>query len=81
MSINLQCKEVELWQTPTWVTNICYSKNQGGWRGIRDRYLIWLNSQLNGVYSYPRELQQKREIIQEHQEELLSFKQLHFYFC
>lgn len=29
MSMNLHCKQVDLWQTPTWVTHICLMRSDG----------------------------------------------------
>jgi hypothetical protein len=56
MSTNLHCEEVALWQTPTHITNMCYSKNHGGWRGILYRYSEWVKSHKNGVYTTAAEL-------------------------
>lgn len=50
MSINLHCEEATVWQTPTWVTEMCMSRGangrpDGGWKGVLRRYKIWLRAQ------------------------------------
>jgi len=45
MSMNLHCKEVDLWQTPTHITYMCYSNKNGGWKGILYRYSEWVRGQ------------------------------------
>jgi hypothetical protein len=47
MSMNLHCKEVDLWQTPTYITYMCYSNKNGGWKGILYRYSEWVRGQRN----------------------------------
>lgn len=80
MSMNLHCEEVELWQTPTHISYMCYSNNNGGWRGILYRYEQWVQSLLNGVFTED-ELERRDELkesIKEHIKELHSFKRLRF---
>ena len=79
MSINLHCNEVELWQTPTHITNMCFSNNDGGSQGIKYRYLEWVKSHLNGVFQNKQEMNEKQEHIKAHIEEINSFKKLTFF--
>lgn len=85
MSMNLSCKECRLWQTPTYITYMCYTTVKKGkviaddWEAILNRYIIWLEHQLDGVYKNKKELLEKQEIIDDHIKELKSFKKLHFY--
>jgi hypothetical protein len=50
MSMNLKCKEVELWQTPTHITYMCYSNGDGGWQGILYRYSEWIKNGINHTF-------------------------------
>lgn len=50
MSMNLKCNEIDLWQTPTYITYMCYSNGDGGWKGILYRYKQWVRSHSNGVW-------------------------------
>jgi len=83
MSMNLHCEEVELWQTPTWVTYIIDSKGDGGWKGILRRYKIWVESHTQGVWSNRKELDSMRELVSHHIKELdraaKSNRKLSFY--
>jgi hypothetical protein len=81
MSMNLTCAEVELWQTPTYITYMCYSNEDGGWQGIKYRYIQWVKSLTNGVYNTKAEIKQRNDLqnrIQDHIKELDSFDELHF---
>jgi len=79
MSMNLYCEEVELWQTPTYITYMCYSNNDGGFQGIRYRYTQWVKSHLNGVWDDVEDYTDTKERIKEHLEKLNSYKKLRFY--
>ena len=79
MSLNLHCKEIDLWQTPTYITLICFSNNDGGWRGIKYRYETWVKSRLNGVWENEIEYENLKTSIKGHIKELNSFKKLNFY--
>ena len=48
MSMNLECSELDLWQTPTWVTYICFSNYDGGWMGSEIVIFFGLNLVLMG---------------------------------
>jgi len=79
MSINLHCKEVELWQTPTFVTfmlfNERYDDGKKDWKAIRDRYIFWLMEKKR-TYG-----QEKNTVaaIEEHIEEIRSCVTMEFY--
>lgn len=79
MSMNLACDQVELYQTPTYITYMCYSNNNGGWKGIKYRYIQWFESRLNGVYESLEEIDELEKQIKEHVDKLNSFKKLDFY--
>ena len=78
MSMNLECSEVSLWQTPTWVTYICFSNYDGGWMGVRDRYILWVKSSLNGVWDSEESSSYQRDLVDSHVKDLLSFDHLNF---
>lgn len=55
MSLNLTLhdgQQIELWQTPTWVTYMCLSYNPETAEpdGVRRRYGYWVGSHLNGSW-------------------------------
>jgi hypothetical protein len=54
MSVNLQCKQFQLRQVPTLMSELVYSRNDGGWRGVCHRYELWtqieLGLKLNSLY-------------------------------
>jgi hypothetical protein len=58
MSMNLHCEEFPLLQTPTFITYMCFSNEDGGWQGIKYRYVQWVKSQLNGVWESEKEYQE-----------------------
>lgn len=77
-------QQVELWQTPTWVTYMCLSYNpetaepDGGHEGVRRRYGYWVSSHLNGSWKDHEELEDERQRINEHLELVNSVKQPEF---
>ncbi len=66
MSLNLKADKVELWQTPTWVTYICYSNDDGGWEGILYRYEQWAWSHTQGAWKSEDELKAMVESVRDH---------------
>jgi hypothetical protein len=78
MSMNLHCKEVDLWQTPTHITYMCYSDNDGGWEGIRYRYIAWVKGHLDGAWKDLEDLRELRGRIDRHGEELYKHTHLTF---
>jgi len=82
MSLNLHCQQLDLWQTPTYITHMCYSNGDGGWVGIKYRYVQWVRAQANGVYITAKEqedLKYLQERIAEHLKELDRHKKLDFF--
>lgn len=76
MSMNLGCEEMELWETPTYISYmcLCVGKNKNGryivdkdWKAIRFRYIEWVNSS-----------EFDKKMVKEHIEKLMSFKKIHF---
>jgi len=70
MSMNLHCKQVVLWQTPTYITYMCFSREDGGWLGILYRYKLWVESHTNGVWEDPEDYEHMKWVIQLHLEKL-----------
>ena len=66
MSLNLRCDQVELLQTPTWITEICYSNSDGGWAGILFRYEKWVSSSLDGVWKNKEDYDHTYKFVSEH---------------
>lgn len=72
MSHNLTCDEVELWQTPTWVTDICLSIRKagnmpdGGWEGVLFRYKAWIQSHSQGRWNNREAFNAMNASIDEH---------------
>lgn len=81
MSINLTCNEVELVQTPTWLTRLAlydHQHNRRDWKETKYIYTGWLKSTLNGVWDNAEQLEEARKGIQRHIEELSYYNSLHF---
>ena len=86
MSLNLTLvsestgKEINLWQTPTYITFMCLSSDpetllpDGGMLAVRRRYLLWLDSNLNGVWKSSEDLDAMREDISEHKDKVMSIE-------
>ena len=82
MSMNLRCEEMELWQTPTYITRMCYETHdyqEDDWRNIRHKYTLWVRSHTNGVWKDDGELERMRDAVNAHLEELYSYESLNFY--
>ena len=79
--MNLFCDQLDLWQTPTYITFMCYSNEDGGWNGIRYRYIEWVRSHLNGVWDNDTLYNDMKEKVDKHIEELMSFEKLDFYWA
>lgn len=76
MSMNLKCKEVDLIQTPTYITYACYYANlnrwePSDWRTIRDKYLMWFAAETNRTQDWDR--------YNEHLDELMACETLTFF--
>lgn len=82
MSINLCCDEMDLWQTPSYITDMCYEKPDGypdKWKNIRHRYAIWVKSHSDGAWDSQEDLDYMKECIKNHLDHLYSHKKLNFY--
>lgn len=79
MSMNLHCEQVELWQTPTYITYMCYSNRDGGWKGILYRYSEWVKSFLNGCWKSNEDFEEMKDRIDKHLAALNSYKKLTFF--
>lgn len=82
MSTNLWCKEVELRQTPTYITEMIYFNHReepDDWRNIRYRYLKWLKGQMlyDGKIS-KKEFDYRKQLYEAHKKILMSYKKLTF---
>ena len=81
MSLNLHCKEVKLWQTPTYITKMCYYKYGGirdDWRNIKYRYIFYIESHLDGVWESEIDYKYMKNNIRKHIKELNKFEKLTF---
>jgi len=91
MSINLEAtvkntgEEVNLWQTPTWVTEMClysYKKNKKGeykkrhWKDTRALYLAWVKSHTQGAFYSSEDASDMQEIVKTHQAYIMSLGKL-----
>lgn len=79
MSMNLHCEQMELCQTPTWVTYACYLADAkdgtpSDWKTIREKYILWYSSLFGKRLSKGDEMCRD-----EHIEALRSFDKLDFY--
>lgn len=73
MEHKLLCEEMVLWETPTYITKMCYSAEQGGWLGIRNRYIEW-------VKHYKGISKSQDRFIKKHIDKICSYKKLNFYY-
>lgn len=84
MSMNLHCEEMDLWQTPTHITYMCFYDNidlkkQALWIDARSRYAIWIKSTADGVYDSQEECDEVHDRINSHLRELYKYKKLNFF--
>ena len=77
--MNLNCKQMDLWQTPTHITYMCYSNADGGAKGIFYRYEQWMRSHLNGVVQDVLAHEDLRANIADHLARLKAFPKLDFF--
>ena len=72
MSMNLTCRGIELWQTPTYITWMCLSYDpetgqpDGGHEGVRRRYIMWVESSTDGVWKDANAFELQRRAVEEH---------------
>lgn len=85
MSMNLHCDGVELFQTPTYITNMCMSlkengKPAGGMKAVRYRYLLWLENRLLSSRPFSFEEREKNyNIFVKQRDVLMAIKKPKFY--
>lgn len=73
--MNLECREMDLIQTPTHITYLCYYSNlkrsdASDWETIRDKYLLWCAANTNQTQDW--------DWYNAHAKKLKSFKRLNF---
>ena len=76
--------EINLWQTPTFITEMCLSYDStgqpdGGMTGVMRRYQIWVWSQTNGVWNSTEEFEEMRARVQTHIEQIQAIKDPFFW--
>jgi hypothetical protein len=85
MSMNLHCEGIDLWQTPTYITEMCLSINphtrepDGGMAGVRRRYAFWVRDYTSGVWHSDAEYQAMKNAVQDHLSELYSIADPKFF--
>ena len=82
MSMNLHCDEVELWQTPTWLTHVALYDCKGDERPADETqhiYLNWVVSQLNGSYHSVEDAELARDRVKYHKQEVIDANIQEFY--
>ena len=84
MGMNLHCDETDLWQTPTYITDMCMSLDDngnpdGGMEGVRKRYLMWVRGRLNGAWRTKEDYEIEEMIVQEHCELVMALENPQFY--
>lgn len=84
MSMNLHCEGEELFQTPTYITNMCMSlkengKPAGGMKAVRYRYLLWLEDRLLSGILTKQERLYNCEIFTGQRDALMALKKPKFY--
>lgn len=86
MSMNLTCEGVDLWQTPTHITWMCLSYDplsgepDGGHEAVRRRYILWVESTLNGTWKDLDDLKWQRSRVADHIKQVKSIKNPKFSF-
>ena len=91
MSMNLEAtvkktgEEVNLWQTPTWVTEMCiysYKKNKKGeykkrhWKDTRALYLAWVKSHTQGAFHSSEDVDAMKITVESHQNYIMSLDKI-----
>jgi len=89
MSMNLYLSEgeegpeIRLWQTPTFVTEMCLSYKDGhpdgGMEGVLRRYQIWVRSHADGIWNSKEELEMMRARVRSHIDEIQDVKDPFFW--
>lgn len=77
-------REVNLWQTPNHITDMCLSYDEnghpdGGMSGVMRRYQFWILSKTDGVWRSKEDLNEMRESVKAHLEEIRAVKEPFFW--
>jgi hypothetical protein len=74
--------EVELWQTPTWITRLCLYRHNGKkrkWKDTLHLYSQWVDQHTQGVWHSEEEYKDMKTRVDEHLYELMLNKKLKFF--
>ena len=73
MSMNLHSDEVDLWQTPTWISYLSLRDSNGDERPLEEAlhvYISWVESLTEGGWESMEELENMRDRVRQHVEEV-----------
>ncbi len=83
LNLTLECRKTgvtfDLWQTPTYITDMCLCSSYASTDDVAERYKIWVRSHKNGVCKDKEDLDDMLSSIQSHLEDLDKFLQNHPY--
>ena len=81
LNLTLECTETgvthKLWQTPTYITDMCLYPSSSTKEDIFHRYSFWVRSQLNGVWKNAEDRRLLALDVQEHLESVEKFLENH----
>lgn len=81
MNLTLECTKTgvtqHLWQTPTYITDMCLHPPDSPTEDIFRRYSYWVRSQSNGFWKDPKDLDYRLMDIREHLKEVEEFLNRH----
>ena len=75
--MNLYCDEIELWQTPTWLSELAVYDCNGEERDVEETiyiYTSWVESTLNWCFQSAEEAAEDRKKVKEHIEAVKNAK-------
>ena len=76
-NLTLECtktgKTFHLWQTPTYITDMCLWPSHSSTNDIAMRYRYWVNSNKRGVWKSEADYEMLLESIRDHLKELDEF--------
>ena len=73
MSMNLHSDEVDLWQTPTWITYLALWDSNSDERPLEESlhvYISWVESHTEGGWESTEALENMRDRVRHHVEEV-----------
>jgi phosphoglucomutase len=79
MSMNLHSPQLDLWQTPTWVTYLALYDADGNERTLKEKkhtYASWVKSTGNGAYPDQESEELSRQRINAHLAELKNVTEM-----